>query len=147
MRPNQYSCTIEYETSNDAENAFLDGGTYNEEQFDISYTKNPVPKPKMAEYIDPDVQYELNAMGASSRKSAITSEMPSNRNRSDLRQSKLARQPVDSSVPAFTTSTAVVPVTTSNSSNPPVMLSSVEKATKNDLEAILRKAALTSEEK
>lgn len=63
-------CIVEYESANGAENAFLDGGIYNGEQFDISYTENPVPKPKMAtDYMDPDVQDELNAMTSKATKS------------------------------------------------------------------------------
>lgn len=73
LRPAKYSCTIEYETADDAENAFLDGGTYNGIQFDISYTKE-IPQPKYADdFIDPDVQDELSAMNPAIRKATFPS--------------------------------------------------------------------------
>lgn len=69
LQPSKSSCTVEYENGNEAENAFLDGAVYNGEQFDISYTENPMQKPKMAaDIIDPEVQDELNAMTAKSIK-------------------------------------------------------------------------------
>lgn len=71
LQPSKSSCTVEYENASEAENAFLDGNIYNGEQFDISYAENPLPKPKVAmEYIDPDVQDELDAMTAKTVKAA-----------------------------------------------------------------------------
>lgn len=68
LRPRKYSCIVEYETADEAENALLEAGVYNDEEFDVDYTKKATPKTKMADYIDPDVQDELEAMSNTSKK-------------------------------------------------------------------------------
>lgn len=71
MRPRKYSCIVEYETANEAENAFLEAGSFNNEQFDISYTQKAAQKSKPADFVDPDVQDELEAMSNTVKKSAF----------------------------------------------------------------------------
>lgn len=82
LRPGKYSCVVEYETANEAENAFLEGGIYNGYQFDISYTEEPSKMKQTEEFIDPDVQDELNAMNPALKKPAFSSFMPPPSNRS-----------------------------------------------------------------
>lgn len=63
MSPKRRSCTVEYETEEAAEIALLDGGFYDGEVFEIFFTPKVVATSRpMIDYIDPDVQDELNAM-------------------------------------------------------------------------------------
>lgn len=64
LRPSKASCIIEYETPDEAEKALLEAGTYNGETFNIGYTIKDSPQHIPFDDIDPDVQYELQAMGS-----------------------------------------------------------------------------------
>lgn len=152
LRPSKYSCTVEYESASEAENAVQNGAEFNNVQFEVSLTQSPFNKPK-AMYIDPDVQDELSAMDGVSRKSSFQMNARTSGKRTvkkfieindlnllhfrtDLRQPKLSRaaEPINLSAP---------PVPLISSDN----LSANEKALKNEYEAILRRPAFTAEEK
>lgn len=55
-------CTIEYETTDAAKNALLKAGIYNGESFNVAYETNDCPQSNALDDMDPDVQYELEAM-------------------------------------------------------------------------------------
>lgn len=64
LRPKRFSCTIEYESETAAGKCVEDGYYYENEIFDIVYTPKSSPKLRSdPDYIDPDVQMELDAMG------------------------------------------------------------------------------------
>lgn len=56
------TCTVEYETANEAENAFLEAGCYDGKYFDISYEQNLPIKEPTTNNLESSVQQELNAM-------------------------------------------------------------------------------------
>uniref|UniRef100_A0A1B0DJT6 Germinal-center associated nuclear protein n=1 Tax=Phlebotomus papatasi TaxID=29031 RepID=A0A1B0DJT6_PHLPP len=64
LRPKRFACQVDYETTDAAENALMDGGVFNNHEFRIFFTPKEAPKSKLLdEYVDPDVQAELEAMG------------------------------------------------------------------------------------
>ncbi|XP_037938398.1 protein xmas-2 [Teleopsis dalmanni] len=67
LRPRRLSCTIEYETEDEAENAFMSGSPYNGHEFSISYSEREIAHVQNTEeWVDPDVKAELEAMSSKS---------------------------------------------------------------------------------
>lgn len=65
MRPKRLSCTIEYDTRESAELALSNAGNFKGTTFEVYWTPKDMMKPKpILETVDPDVQAELDAMGA-----------------------------------------------------------------------------------
>lgn len=63
LRPKRFSCIVEYETEAAAQKCLEDGYFYENIIFDIVYTPKLTPKLRSdPDYIDPDVQMELDAM-------------------------------------------------------------------------------------
>lgn len=73
LRPSKGCCTIEYETPDEAENALLEAGMYNGESFNVAYKTKDCPQPILLDDMDPDVQYELEAMGSKGVLSTVAS--------------------------------------------------------------------------
>lgn len=68
---------VQYETANEAENALLEAGSYNGDGFSVEYAPKELPKPKLLdEVMDPDVQYELEAMATATAKRQTYPSMP-----------------------------------------------------------------------
>ena len=61
MRPKRLSCIVEYDSVESAERAIAGGSTYNGQKFEIFYTPN-TDVSKSDDFVDPDVQAELEAM-------------------------------------------------------------------------------------
>lgn len=69
LRPKRLTCIVEYETAEAAENAISDGYYFGDAMFEMDYTPKAAPAAAAAaasDYVDPDVQMELNAMGGGS---------------------------------------------------------------------------------
>lgn len=63
LRPKRFSCTIEYETADEARAAINSSRSYNGQVFEMFYTPKERPKSRAEmDIIDPDVQSELDAM-------------------------------------------------------------------------------------
>uniref|UniRef100_A0A1B0CR17 RRM domain-containing protein n=1 Tax=Lutzomyia longipalpis TaxID=7200 RepID=A0A1B0CR17_LUTLO len=123
LRPKRYECTVYYETEEAAENALMDGGVFNNYEFRVFYTPKETPKPKIIEEnIDPDVQAELEAMGSV----PIVRTFPQIREKIE----KIERKPFPVDI-ADGKKIGPLPNT----------------ATKAEIKAILRKPALTTEDK
>lgn len=68
LRPKRLSCTIEYETAEEARDAMNGGRSYNGAVFEMFYTPKERPKSRAEmDIIDPDVQSELDAMASIKR--------------------------------------------------------------------------------
>lgn len=65
LRPKRLSCTIEYDTREAAELALSNAGNFKGTTFEVYWTPKEMMKAKpIPETVDPDVQAELDAMGA-----------------------------------------------------------------------------------
>lgn len=73
LRPNKYSCIVQYENADDAEAAFHMGRIYNGIAFNVELIEDPIPVQQYDNFIDPDVQDELDAMENVPKKSATNS--------------------------------------------------------------------------
>lgn len=62
LRPKRLACTVEYDSVESAERAIAGGGSYNGQKFDIFYTPPSNEQPKSDDFVDPDVQAELESM-------------------------------------------------------------------------------------
>lgn len=144
MSPKRRTCTVEYETEDAAEVALIDGGFYDGEVFDIFFTPKVVPTPRpMIDYIDPDVQDELSAMSprrtsylrptVEAVEAAVTKPMSPTRLLETKRTTRLR---------AINEQFGFKPLT-----KPVPVLKAVDQIAKNELETLMKKPAITSEEK
>ncbi|XP_055911269.1 protein xmas [Eupeodes corollae] len=69
LRPNRFCCTVDYEREEDAANALRNGTVFNGQGFDIRYSQHEVGHVQNTEeWVDPDVQAELDIMGNHARR-------------------------------------------------------------------------------
>lgn len=133
LRPKRFACQVDYETTDAAENALMDGGVFNNHEFRIFFTPKEAPKSKLLdEYVDPDVQAELEAMGSvpmikiSSPRQSISEVL-----RDKIERRMKFGQKADPGVKVA----------------PASALPAVNPTTRAEIEAVLRKPAFTPEER
>ncbi|GAB0096316.1 xmas [Sergentomyia squamirostris] len=137
LRPKRFACTVDYETTEAAEYALMEGGSFNNHDFRIYFTPKEVPKPKMLdEYMDPDVQAELEAMGAVknfSPQRQMEGQLVPPIQRIERRMKMTQKPPLDTPL-----GVKISPAMPSVTVNP---------TTRAEIEAILKKPAFTHEER
>lgn len=74
LRPKRLSCTVEYENEEEAEKAYMEAGTFNGHDFVVNFAPYEVGHVQQTEeWVDPDVQSELEAMNPGYRSSTNSS--------------------------------------------------------------------------
>ncbi|KAM7347017.1 RRM_XMAS2 and SAC3_GANP domain-containing protein xmas [Cochliomyia hominivorax] len=149
LRPKRLTCTVEYECKENAENAYMNAGNYNGIDFEINYAEYEVAHiQNTEEWVDPDVQAELEAM------------FPGHRLGSNLRTSAggfisetlqktniLNRVTKHTNNYPNTTSKVVKMHEIEKQEVEQPEITKIDSAVRNELEAILKTPAFTDEEK
>ncbi|XP_026847158.1 protein xmas-2 [Drosophila persimilis] len=132
LRPCRMTCTVSYATEEEAELALHEGNVYNGHEFHMSYAeKETAPAQKTEQWVDPEVQAELNAISSGwpkqyqpSKPIKMTPELPAAGSRSQQHSSSQAPSE-------------------RRERQPPAQ----SKAYAQELEAVMLRPAYTSEEK
>ncbi|XP_023305273.2 protein xmas-2 isoform X1 [Lucilia cuprina] len=142
LRPKRLICTVEYENKEDAENAFENAGRFNGVDFIVNYAEHEVAHVQNTEeWVDPDVQAELEAMS------------PGHRMGASLKSSKglmapfLQKTNVLNRFPKYASALAHPNNSLKARQNSPQPEIKVDSMVRNELEAILKTPAHTHEEK
>lgn len=148
LRPKRLSCTVEFESEEDAERAYLEAGTFNGIDFTINYAEHEIAHVQNTEeWVDPEVQAELEAMSPGHRY-GLTSRPTSGTGMQQTLQkaSALSRITKPAAVLPVATKTAKV-ISTVRSDSPKMEVPRIDASVRNELEAILRRPAFTDEDK
>lgn len=143
LTPKRLSCTVEYETEDEAEKAIMDGGNFNGIRFSINYAENKVAHVQDTEqWVDPDVQAELDAMSPGHRAfSGASSTIKSAFSSATMSRSVAKPMPALPTMKVPSSNRTEMPM-------PPVpVVKAVPAAVRSELEAILRRPAFTDEDK
>lgn len=150
LKPKRLSCTVEYETEGDAERAYMEAGDFNGIEFDVNYAVNKVAQVQSTEeWVDPDVQSELEAMAPGHR--AFTAS--SSTMRSIFTAPTIPKQPALSRAPQKSTPAPSLPIlkpvkiAAIRTESPQPEIPKVDASVRSELEAILRRPAFTDEDK
>lgn len=147
LRPKRLICTVEYESKEDAEKAFKNAGNFNGIDFVVSYAEHEVAHVQNTEeWVDPEVQAELEAMSPGHRLGANL------RPSTGLTAQTLQKSNVVSRVPKITNTLAtsnklLKEFTKGRQYSPQPEIIKVDSAVRNELESMLKTPALTYEEK
>uniref|UniRef100_A0A1A9UZJ9 SAC3/GANP/THP3 conserved domain-containing protein n=1 Tax=Glossina austeni TaxID=7395 RepID=A0A1A9UZJ9_GLOAU len=136
LRPKRLSCTVEYENEEDAKSSVLEAGNFNGIEFIVNYAAHEVAHVQNTEeWVDPEVQAELEAMGSGPNYSNI--------NRTNktmaLSRSTTLNKPI--------TISTIKPIKSSQSNEATGFDDDMPQIDCSELEAILKKPALTHEDK
>ncbi|XP_055389481.1 uncharacterized protein LOC129618641 [Condylostylus longicornis] len=148
LRPRRLQCTVDFEQEEDAKAALMNGGLFNGYEFSIKYTENGIPQVRNTEeWVDPDIQSELDAMGSVSQKQYRNVGFGSQSMYTGKTQQSILRLPK----PILKNKSSVNSTqTTTNSFNNEIRTaeSNLQNVPlKNELENIMQKQALNSTEK
>ncbi|XP_054727003.1 protein xmas [Anastrepha obliqua] len=138
LRPSRQSCTVEYETEAQAERALDQAGYYNGHEFQIEYaTREVAHVQNTEEWVNPEVQAELDAMGLRQSLPAYripsTAMLPPPKPLPLRTQKAMTSLPLPPTKPAKSTSISEIP--------------KIDTALRQEYEAALRRPAFTDEEK
>lgn len=147
LRPNRLCCTVDYETEEDAANAYENAGNFNGKEFVVNYAEKEVGHVQNTEeWVDPDVQAELEAMGRNITASGMRAPVPIMK--PPLLPLPLAKRTVKPTMLSKVSKSSLPPPTPQVVFEPAtIALPKVDAAMRMELEAILRKQALTDEDK
>ncbi|XP_055844768.1 protein xmas [Episyrphus balteatus] len=131
LRPNRFCCTVDYEREEDATNALRNGTIFNGQEFDIRYSLHEVGHVQNTEeWVDPDVQAELDIMGNHARRlPAPPPKLPPPPSQSMSASRQVRQKPAKSQI-----------------QEPPTQRA-IPNSVRAELEAIIRKPAYNDEEK
>uniref|UniRef100_A0A1A9X257 PCI domain-containing protein n=1 Tax=Glossina brevipalpis TaxID=37001 RepID=A0A1A9X257_9MUSC len=136
LRPKRLSCTVEYENVEDARTAVLEAGNFNGIEFVVNYAAHEVAHVQNTEeWFDADVQAELEAMGSGPN---LFNTIRTNKAMTLSRTTMLNK-------PIVTNPTKSIKSTHSNEAIG--LDDDVPQIDRKELEAVLKKPALTSEDK
>ncbi|XP_061390641.1 protein xmas [Musca vetustissima] len=164
LKPKRLSCTVEYETEEDAEKAYMEAGEFNGIEFEVNYAENKPPQVQSTEeWVDPDVQSELDAMnpshrgfgsstasGSSSGSGVARSifSLPSAAGAAAGKVSSLPRQIKPPATSSITLPLAKpLKMSANRTDSPQPELPKIDASVRSELEAILRRPAFTDEDK
>lgn len=142
LRPKRLSCTVEYENREDAERAFIESGNYNGSEFIINYAEKEVAHVQNTEeWVDPEVQAELDAMSTTNKRMKAPAVIPA------YSMHKLVSRPTKSTNCLPHASRATKSLVESIVDSPEPDTSKADTMLRTELENILKKPAYTDEEK
>ncbi|XP_022208828.2 protein xmas-2 [Drosophila obscura] len=134
LRPSRMTCTVSYATEDEAELALHEGNVYNGHEFHMTYAENETaPAQKTEQWVDPEVQAELNALSGG----WPNEYQPSKSNKLAAEHSGNRSQPSQSQAQAHS----------ERRERPPLPPPAHSKAYAQELEAVMCRPAHTSEEK
>ena len=141
LRPKRLSCTVEYENGEDAERAFMESGNFNGLEFIVNYAENEVAHVQNTEeWVDPEVQAELDAMSTTNRSLKASSTVPAHS------LQKPNNRPTKSAI--FLQHIArAKSLPTSRIDAPQPDMSKIDTTQRMELENVLKRPAYTDEEK
>ncbi|XP_073833472.1 RRM_XMAS2 and SAC3_GANP domain-containing protein xmas [Musca autumnalis] len=151
LKPKRLSCTVEYENEEDAERAYMDAGEFNGIEFLVNYAENKPPQVQSTEeWVDPDVQSELDAMNPGHRSAAGGMRSLFSASPAAAKLSSLPRQMVTKPPSTSTTATVlptIKPIKATRTDSPQPDVPKIDASVRSELEAILRRPAFTDEDK
>ncbi|XP_017871526.1 PREDICTED: protein xmas-2 [Drosophila arizonae] len=145
LRPRRMTCTVSYSNEEEAALALREGNVYNGHEFDMSYAENEsTPAQKTEEWVDPDVQAELSVLSGTWRNEYGSSKPNATK-----------PQTMTTATSLFGSSKIASAATSGNAEREREKDRERErqrapaqfKIAKQELEAVMRKPAYTSEEK
>uniref|UniRef100_A0A1I8MH60 Protein xmas-2 n=1 Tax=Musca domestica TaxID=7370 RepID=A0A1I8MH60_MUSDO len=157
LKPKRLSCTVEYENEEDAERAYMEAGEFNGIEFEVSYAENKPPQVQSTEeWVDPDVQSELDAMNPGHRSlggGGNTANSGPGAMRSLFgvpaapKLTTLTRQQVTKPPSTILPIAKPVKMSTTRVDSPQPEIPKIDSSVRSELEAILRRPAFTDEDK
>ncbi|XP_013112877.2 protein xmas [Stomoxys calcitrans] len=160
LKPKRLSCTVEYETEEDAERAYMEAGEFNGISFEVDYAVNQVAQVQSTEeWVDPDVQSELDAMspahhrpfgsgggggGGTTMRAVFNAPQPAQKL---MAFSRLAPKPAPAVILPVTKQPASTKLTAIRRDSPTPDMPKIDASVRSELEAILKRPAFTDEDK
>lgn len=158
LKPKRLSCTVEYENEEDAERAYMEAGEFNGIEFEVNYAENKPPQVQSTEeWVDPDVQSELDAMNPGHRNLGGGASNTANSGPGAMRSlfgvpaapklTTLTRQQVTKPPSTILPIAKPVKMPTTRVDSPQPEIPKIDSSVRSELEAILRRPAFTDEDK
>ncbi|XP_075157293.1 RRM_XMAS2 and SAC3_GANP domain-containing protein xmas [Haematobia irritans] len=156
LKPNRLSCTVEYETEEDAERAYMEAGEFNGLEFDVNYAAKQVAQVQSTEeWVDPDVQSELEAMSPGHHRAFGSAANSGTQMKSvfgaapqvTTKSLAFARLATKQTPQTISAPKPILRQPTPRNNSPIPDTPKIDASVRSELEAILRRPALSDEDK
>lgn len=148
LRPKRLSCTVEYESKEDAENAYRNAGNFNGIDFIVKYAEYEIAHVQNTEeWVDPDVQAELDAMSSGHRLGSHTRTVLAGSTAVQQKSTILGRSYKHASNVLSVPTIKSVKIQSMGRQESPLTEIKIDNIARGELEAILKTPAITDEEK